>query len=114
MLSKQVHSSGNPVSLWAHVPSPLGEWMTRPSNGFTLVELMIVIAVVALLAMIAVPSAVRARQIAEDAKTTKELRSIFEAVVMFQVNNGFRLRSNWVELREYITVDESKYEINPT
>ena len=79
-----------------------------------MVELMIVMAVVVLLAAIAAPNVSRARQTAEDAKTEKELQSIYTAIVMYQVNNGFQFPMSWADLVGYITVDESKYEINPT
>ena len=88
--------------------------MIRTGKAFTLVELMVVVAVISLLAAIAIPNAARARQTAEDAKTQKELQSIYTAVVMFQVNNGFRLPTSWEELRPFITVDESKYELSTT
>ena len=71
-----------------------------------------VVALLALLAMIAIPSVARARQNAEDAKTQKELQSIYTAAVTFQVQNN-RYPTSWTELRPYITVDESKYELNP-
>ena len=82
-------------------------------NGFMLLELMVVVAVISLVAAVAIPNTARARQNADDAKTQKELQSIFSAIVLFQVNNGFRLPTSWEELRPYITVDEDKYELNP-
>ena len=80
-------------------------------GGFTVVELMAVVAVIALLAMIGIPSIARARQNAEDAKTQKELHSIYTAIVMFETENG-RQPTSLSELRPYITVDETKYELN--
>ena len=83
-----------------------------PRRGFTLVEVMMVVAIIALLAMIAIPSVARARQNAEEAKTQKELQSIYTAMVMFQVQNN-RNPVSLAELRPYITIDETKYELNP-
>ncbi len=81
-------------------------------RGFTLIEIMFVVAIITLLAMIAIPSAARARQNAEDAKTQKELQSIYIAIVMFENQNN-REPTSWAELRPYITVDETRYEVNP-
>ena len=96
--------------------SDLNRWpvgKTRiSSKGFTFVEIMVVVAIISLLAMIAVPSVARARQNAEDAKTQKELQSIYTAIVMFHTQNGHEPTS-WAELRPYITIDETKYELNP-
>ncbi len=46
----------------------------RKNNGFTLIEIMIVVAIIALLAVIAVPSFLRARQRAQNAKFINALR----------------------------------------
>jgi len=89
-------------------------WKPRaPTRGFTFVEVMLVTAIITLLAAIALPNIARARQNAEDAKTQKELQSIYTAVVMFQTVNN-RTPTGWDELRPYITIDESKYEFNPS
>ena len=86
----------------------------RGNRGFTLVELSIIMAIIALLAVIAVPNVLRARHNAEDAKTAKALGSIYQAIVMCQVNNGFRLPMSWDELRPSIRIDEEKYQVSPT
>ena len=88
-------------------------WKPRPATqGFTLVELMLVVRLIALLAAIALPNIARARQNADDAKTQADLRSIYTAMVTFQAVNN-RYPTSWAELRPYITVDENKYELNP-
>jgi prepilin-type N-terminal cleavage/methylation domain-containing protein len=48
--------------------------MMRRSAGFTLVELMIVVAIIALLAVIALPGFLRARQQSQNAKFVNALR----------------------------------------
>ncbi|MDQ6912598.1 MAG: prepilin-type N-terminal cleavage/methylation domain-containing protein, partial [Verrucomicrobiota bacterium] len=45
----------------------------RRNAGFTLVEIMIVVAIIALLALIALPSFLRARQQAQNAKFVNAL-----------------------------------------
>ena len=82
------------------------------NKAFTLIELMVVIALIALLAAIAWPNTLRARQTAEDAKMEKELHSIYAAITMFE-NQHQRKPTTWEELRPYIVVNESKYELNP-
>ena len=72
-----------------------------------------VTAIMMFLALIAIPNLARARQNAEDAKTQKELQSIYTAIVVFHTQNGYE-PSSWAELRPYITIDETKYELNPT
>ena len=88
-------------------------WKPRTSTqGFTLVEVMLVVVLIVFLAAIAFPNIARARQNADDAKTQADLRSIYTAMVTFQAVNN-RYPTGWVELRPYITVDETKYELNP-
>jgi prepilin-type N-terminal cleavage/methylation domain-containing protein len=56
--------------------------------GFTLVEIMIVVAVIALLAAIAVPSFLRARKRSQAAKILNDLRMIDSAVDQYAVETG--------------------------
>ena len=81
------------------------------TQGFTLVEVMLVVGLIALLAVIAFPNIARARQNADDAKTQADLHSIYAAIVTFQVMNN-RYPTSWTELRPYVSVDETKYELN--
>ena len=91
---------------------PVGRPRT-PTQGFTLVEVMLVVVIIAYLAAIAFPNIARARQNADDAKTQADLHSIYTAMVTFQAVNH-RYPTSWAELRPYITVDETKYELNPS
>ncbi len=57
-------------------------------QGFTLIELMIVITVIAILITIAVVSFTRVQKQARDARRKAELRSISQAVQAYYVDNG--------------------------
>ncbi len=59
----------------------------RRESGFTLVEIMIVVAVIALLAAIAVPSFVRARKRAQNAKFINALRIGSDAADLYAIEN---------------------------
>ncbi len=55
--------------------------------GFTLVEIMIVVAIIALLAAIAVPGFVRARKRAQATRVVNDLRLIDAAVNQYAIEN---------------------------
>ena len=59
----------------------------RP-GGFTLVEIMIVVAIIALLAAIAIPSFLRSRKRSQASKILNELRMIDAAVDQYAIENG--------------------------
>ena len=56
--------------------------------GFTLVEIMIVVAIIALLAAIAVPGFLRARKRSQASKILNDLRMIDGAVDQYAIENG--------------------------
>ncbi len=56
--------------------------------GFTLVEIMIVVAIIALLAAIAVPGFLRARKRSQASKILNDLRMIDAAIDQYAIENG--------------------------
>jgi prepilin-type N-terminal cleavage/methylation domain-containing protein len=58
------------------------------SGGFTLVEIMIVVAIIALLAAIAVPGFLRARKRSQASKILNDLRMIDSAIDQYAIENG--------------------------
>src|SRR3954453_12002128 len=62
--------------------------LTTKRAGFTLVEIMIVVAIIALLAAIAVPGFLRARKRSQATKILNDLRMIDAAVDQYAIENG--------------------------
>ena len=60
----------------------------RRNGGFTLVEMMIVVAIIALLAAIAVPAFLRARQRSQNTKFINGLRVASDAITLYAIDNG--------------------------
>src|SRR5690242_10621526 len=61
---------------------------SRKENGFTLVEIMIVVAIIALLAAIAVPGFLRARKRSQASRVINDLRLIDSAVDQYAIENN--------------------------
>jgi type IV pilus assembly protein PilA len=62
----------------------------KRTAGFSLIELLIVVAIILIIAAIAIPSLVRARIAANESAMVADLRSIISAEVAFQsTTNGF-------------------------
>lgn len=59
------------------------------SKGFTLIELLVVISVISLLATVALTQLGKAREEARDAKRLSDLRAIYQALVLYELDNGF-------------------------
>src|SRR3989338_5621125 len=74
--------------------------MNRSERGFTLVEIMIVVAIIALLAAIAIPNVLRGRTTANESAAIGNLRAIMSSVEMYRsVNNVYPLdiaANTWV------------------
>ena len=62
--------------------------LTKKRAGFTLVEIMIVVAIIALLAAIAVPGFLRARKRSQASKILNDLRMIDSAVDQYAIETG--------------------------
>ena len=63
--------------------------MMRNKSGFTLVEIMIVVAIISSLSAITIPNVIRAKVVSNDAITKKTLRTLSTAAETFaNSNNG--------------------------
>src|SRR3982751_3928336 len=62
--------------------------LTTKRAGFTLVEIMIVVAIIALLAAIAVPGFLRSRKRSQASKILNDLRMIDSAVDQYAIETG--------------------------
>src|SRR3954466_6104013 len=62
--------------------------LNQKRAGFTLVEIMIVVAIIALLAAIAVPSFLRSRKRSQASKILNDLRMIDAAIDQYAIENG--------------------------
>ena len=66
-------------------------------RGFTLVEIMIVVAIIALLAAIAIPNVLRGRTTANESSAIGNLRALVSSLEMFRsVNNDYPKDTSWV------------------
>ncbi len=64
--------------------------MRRSERGFTLVEIMIVVAIIALLAAIAIPNVLRGRTTANEAASIGNMRALLSSLEMYRsVNNVY-------------------------
>ena len=73
-------------------------------GGFTLVEIMIVVAIIALLAAIAVPNFLRSRRRAQATQVLQDLRLIDAAVDQYAIENNKSggASVSWTDVRNYL------------
>jgi len=66
----------------------LNQLSSKRRGGFTLVEIMIVVAIIALLAAIAVPGFLRSRKRSQASKVLNDLRMIDSAIDQYAIETG--------------------------
>jgi prepilin-type N-terminal cleavage/methylation domain-containing protein len=84
---------------------------TSHRRGFTLVEIMIVVAIIALLASIAVPNFLRARKRSQAVRILEDLRVIDNATDEYAIENNKSTGTNpvWTDLKAYIKASTVLY-----
>jgi prepilin-type N-terminal cleavage/methylation domain-containing protein len=80
-------------------------------SGFTLVEIMIVVAIIALLASIAVPGFLRARKRTQASRILNDLRLIDNAIDQYAIetNKSTGMNPVWSDLKAYVKKNGQLY-----
>jgi len=80
-------------------------------GGFTLVEIMIVVAIIALLAAIAVPNFLRSRKRSQASRILEDLRMVDSAVDQYAIENN-KTAGNpvaWNDVQKYLKTGTALY-----
>src|SRR5262245_18204071 len=85
--------------------------LTRDRGGFTLVEIMIVMAIIALLAAIAVPNFLRARKRSQATRILEDLRLIDAAIDQYAIetNKAGGASVSWDDIKLYLKTGSKLY-----
>ena len=85
--------------------------MHKRRGGFTLVEIMIVVAIIALLAAIAVPGFLRSRKRSQATTIKNDLRLIDAAVDQYAIENNLTKNSTvaWAAIQSYLKTGSTLY-----
>ncbi len=83
-------------------------------GGFTLVEIMIVVAIIALLAAIAVPNFLRSRKRSQATQILEDLRVIDAAVDLYAIENNKAGGATvvWADIQKYVKAGTRLYTSN--
>ena len=78
--------------------------LNKNRGGFTLVEIMIVVAIIALLAAIAVPNFLRARKRSQATRILEDLRLIDSAVDQYAIEANKKATDpvTWTAIKQYL------------
>ena len=85
--------------------------LNKNRGGFTLVEIMIVVGIIALLAAIAVPNFLRARKRSQGTRCLEDLRIIDSAVDQYAIENN-KVTGNsvaWADVQNYMKTGSVLY-----
>ncbi len=90
--------------------------LNKNRGGFTLVEIMIVVAIIALLAAIAVPNFLRARKRSQATRILEDLRIIDSAIDQYAIENNKSGGANvvWTDVQAYLKKGSVIYNSNGT
>jgi prepilin-type N-terminal cleavage/methylation domain-containing protein len=96
--------------------SPMLVHSNRFHRGFTLVEIMIVVALIALLSAITVPNFLRARKRSQASRILEELRVIDAAVNLYatETNKSGGEAVTWTDLQPFLKAGSVAYTSNGT
>jgi prepilin-type N-terminal cleavage/methylation domain-containing protein len=86
--------------------------MNKRTGGFTLVEIMIVVAIIALLAVIAVPNFLRARKRSQASRVLEELRLLDAAKDQYAIEYNRKGGDSvtWSQVQLYLKPTSSLYQ----
>src|ERR1700710_2395067 len=78
--------------------------LNKNRGGFTLVEIMVVVAIIALLASIAVPNFLRARKRSQATRILEDLRIIDASIDEYAIENNKSggPTVNWTDIQSYL------------
>ena len=85
--------------------------LNKNRGGFTLVEIMIVVAIIALLAAIAVPNFLRARKRSQATRVLEDLRMIDAAIDQYAIetNKVSGATVDWTDVKSYLKTGSTLY-----
>ena len=85
--------------------------LNKNRGGFTLVEIMIVVAIIALLAAIAVPNFLRARKRSQASRVIEDMRMIDSAIDQYAIetNKSTGNAVAWTDIKSYLKTGSKLY-----
>src|SRR3954462_13540963 len=116
---KQTYNCGTRVAVVIQteiIPHPMLQKLNKNRGGFTLVQIMIVVAIIALLAAIAVPNFLRARKRSQATRILEDLRIIDSAIDQYAIENNKAGGDNvtWTDIQNYLKKGSVLYNSNGT